>query len=185
MSADGEHYTLDEFNRLLDSGIEPSVLSESDRHLKVCPRCAAFFKQVAQVDRALRSMPLPHTRAEFTSAVMQRISHDAPASLTSRLIDQSVAMLSFFVVLAVLFGSILILRQQGSPAEIAPVSDIVGQGISAAGQIVGDAVSWIRANLSSVFGEGFAIAWISIVVGGIALALLDRLIARRVVSRQV
>lgn len=179
MNGNGRHYTISEINALVDSRRDPEAVMEGDPHLAVCGRCRQRYVQLSEIDRSLRSIPLPETGREFTESLMRKLSHSARMPLAFKLLEHGASFLGTFFVIAFLVAAFLLVHPPAETGNDSTPFGIVTRGWSVVSESIVQASRWLGTSLTRMDGSGEYGVWLFGGAAVLALVMLDRILARR------
>jgi anti-sigma factor RsiW len=155
-------------------------------HLETCRRCREIDRILRRVDGGLRTLPHGVTGGEFTQTVMSRIAAARTSPFLFRLFGSLAHLVGLFAVLGAMVGVFLFtgvidrgqVEHGGVMAQ--EYMDQIG-GALAGGMIA--LTNTLRTLFPFAFGNESGLIWLLVAVVASALALADRVVGRRFVSR--
>ncbi|MGB2957471.1 MAG: zf-HC2 domain-containing protein [Bacteroidota bacterium] len=185
---DGErfHCTIEQLQARIDGRLGEREERDLEAHLRECARCREAVEGWFRLDQAMRRLPLVRAGNAFAYSVMARIrAEERPSAL-----DRSLSFLPYFLGLAIVLGIMGGIFWWAGVFEGMEMSEGEGRfleyvapllnGFSEGAQALGD---WFVAYLPFVISD--SVLQISLPAGFILaiVAILDRMIGRRVLSR--
>lgn len=178
MTTDREHLGDGLLEELADDLIADDARADAERHLAVCPRCAARLWAVRRMDAALRALPLERAPQGFTRSLLRQLEEKGPARALT-LAGWFSGILGLLVVCSVLLA-VFVSTGAISPGETAGQQGVLGQywaqGWDALSILLGPAGKWMNQHLPASSTMTMMVLTLA-VLGG--LGLLDRVLGRR------
>ena len=157
-----------------------------DGHLRLCRTCRSTHHALAEVDRALRSLPVERLDPAFTRKVMSRIPLVHKAPFAFRLLENLAPLFALFVVVAVLL-TIFVMSGVIDVRQVSEGQNKIQEFFAGSASVVGSGVSsfsaWLAEYAPFAFGAGSLGITGSIFAVVLTLALLDRVLSRKLVHR--
>jgi anti-sigma factor RsiW len=177
------HCTSEQLHTLQDGRLAGVERAEVTGHLEECARCRRAYRNIQQLDRSLRELPIAAAGAGFTDKVMEKVLPSGHLSLAFRIVEN----LAYMFAVLIVTGIITVVFIATGVIDSSRVSE--GQGIvstysSAAGTWLGEvlhgAALWLERYLPAKAGVNIMIFGIGVLAG---LGLLDRFLHRRFAHR--
>jgi hypothetical protein len=186
MNVDNSHLTVDQMQSLIDNAVSGTEKSMLQMHLDGCDGCRALHAQLLRIDRALTHQPVAATRPDFTRVVMSSLLPGRQSSVLFKLIEKTAYIFGLMVVLAVMLAAFVVTGVL-QKSDFTQTRTVAGALLEKSGDSIGSTVSAFTSFLMEYFpfayGKGsmsvgfFALAAIAL------LALVDRIIGRRVLQK--
>jgi len=186
MDSEGRHCTMEQLQARIDGQLGRQEEQDLEAHLAECARCRDALEGWLRFDRVMRRLPLVRAGTAFTYAVMARIRAGEKPSV----LDRSLSFIPYFLGLTIVLGimggifwwagvfeRVEISEGEGQVTEyLAPVLGRVSEGAQALS-------GWFAGGVVSAFSD--AVLHIALPAGFtvIAIAVLDRVIRRRLLGR--
>jgi anti-sigma factor RsiW len=180
------HIATDRLQAYVDSSVSEAEREEIEKHMRVCERCMGTVKSMRYLDSSLRRLPLVRVRSDFTVTVMSRLGVVRNSPWLFRVLEKSVYVLGLSIVLGIMLAVFIVTGvveegevQQGQTAATEVLSRVTAAGSSA----ITVASDWLSSFMPFVFGKGSLPTAIFVAAVLALLALVDRVLARRMFGR--
>jgi len=180
------HISGERLQEYVDGVLPTDEQEQVTIHLRSCCLCKDSHEALVAVDQALRSLPVENVSPAFTRSVMEKLPLVRKAPVSFRILEKFASLFALFLVLAIL-ATVFVLTgvvdlQQVNQGQtqleefLSGPMTTVGSGIAAFSNALAKYVPF-------AFGSGsIGITW-TIVAVVISLALLDRIIVRRIIPK--
>jgi anti-sigma factor RsiW len=181
------HYTLNQFNELVDGRLAADEAQLMRHHIALCNECHAAFASLARIDTSLRNLPLERTSHDFTRLLMESALAAPKAPAMFRLLEKLSYVFGLLIVLGIMIASFVVTgvfdtTQVDQTRSVATgIANNVGEGLaSSINRFTGLLVQY----LPFAFGKGsMSIAFFAVLIVAM-LAGVDRVVGRRVLKNE-
>ena len=180
------HYTAEQFNLLLDGRMSGREREEVRNHLSLCKSCQSAFDDLSRIDVALRGLPVPETRADFTRSVMNLIAARRPSPVVFRILEKVPYIIGLLIVLGIMVASFEVTgvfdRSQldRTKTVASGVADKAGEALAAS---ISGFTAWLVQYLPFAFGKGSMGVAFFVAAVVVMLAALDRWVGRKILQK--
>jgi anti-sigma factor RsiW len=179
------HCSAEELQELLDGRLPELLVRAAREHLETCPGCSEAFRSLSALDRNLRRVPLERTGAAFTATLMNELRLVPSRGGNGRMFEMFALSVGLFLVLAVITIAFIwagVIPVGGTEGD-AVVQTVVAKGNSAMNDGAKTLAGWLApvTQLMPKSGVTHLILFALPVIG--VLAVIDRLVGRRILSR--
>ncbi len=183
MNSGLQHPTGDDLQELLDNRDRLPAVRE---HLESCPQCRELFRVLQRLDQGLTTLPHAAAPEDFTRRIMAGITGARSSPLLLRLFGGLAQLVGLAAVLGIMVGIFLFtgvidqgeVQRGGSAAQ--QYMDRLGSVLSGG---MASFTQALKTLLPFAFGNESGVLWVLVAVVATGLALADRLLGRRFVSR--
>ena len=187
MTSKSVHYTLNQFNELVDGRMGGDEAKLMRHHMSICNECHAAFTSLARIDTSLRNLPLERTSPGFTRSVMERALAAPKSPAVFRLLEKLPYAFGLVIVLGIMIASFVATgvfdtTQVDQTRSLATgIVDRVGGGLVSTVNLF---TAILVQYLPFAFGKGsMSIAFFVVLIVAM-LAGVDRVVGRRVLNNE-
>lgn len=180
------HYSLEQFNMMLDGRTARDEAHRMQEHLNACSECRSAYERLVDVDALLHRLPVSKTTPGFTDSVMGRILAAPQSSLAFRLVEKLPHLFGLLIVLSIMIVAFVVtdvfdttqLDQTKTAAGV--IAEKIGLGVATA---MASFSGLLAQYLPFAFGQGSMTVAFFVVAIVIMLAVVDRLVGRRLLQK--
>jgi anti-sigma factor RsiW len=177
------HCTSEQLHTLQDGRLSDVERTNVTEHLEECPRCKSAYRNIQQLDRGLRELPIAAAGAGFTDKVMEKVLPSGHLSLAFRIVENLAYLFAILIVTGII-AAVFIATGVIDSGRVSEGQGIVSAYSSAAGTWLGEVIHgatlWLERYLPARAGINIMIFGVGILAG---LGLLDRFLHRRFAHR--
>lgn len=180
------HYTLEQFNLLLDGRATMEEAQRMREHIADCSGCRSAFDRLADVDALLHKLPILETRPDFTRLLMDRILLPPKSSFAFRLLEKLPYLFGLLIVLGTMVVAFAVTGVFDTP-QFDQTKTVAGGMADRAGEILATAMgtfnSWLVQYVPFAFGKGsMSVAFFAVAIV-VMLAAVDKFVGRRLLQK--